>query len=72
MSEGMHTNEGYPVDLLPLYPSGKNSTFFTACCETAITRSECCCPRCGREVIGHDIENEHERYLYRWRMTYRG
>ena len=68
----VYINPNYKAGILPLYPSGTNSTFFTECCEVAICDSEKCCPLCGREVIGSEIENEHERHLYRWKMAYRG
>uniref|UniRef100_A0A6M3LGK6 Uncharacterized protein n=1 Tax=viral metagenome TaxID=1070528 RepID=A0A6M3LGK6_9ZZZZ len=66
----MHINP--KAGILPLYPNGTNSTFFTECCEVAICDDQPCCPLCGREVIGSDIENQHERHLFRWRLAYRG
>ena len=49
-----------------LEPSGTNSTHFTMCCGCAIVASERCCPSCGEEVVGADIENHHERGVFRW------
>jgi len=60
------------VEILPLYPTGTNSTFFTECCKAAICDDQPCCPVCGREVIGSEIESKHVRHLYRWRSAYRG
>jgi hypothetical protein len=68
----VHINPNHKSGILPLYPSGTNSTFFTECCGVAICDDEKRCPLCRREVIGSEIENEHERHLYRWKMAYRG
>ena len=57
--------------LLPLYPQGTNSTFFTACCEVAICNDQPNCPRCQQKVIGWDAGTEHERGLIRWRHAYK-
>ena len=54
-----------------IYPQGTNSTMFTSCCDTAICNDEKCCPRCGKEVIGADVESAHERGLVRWRFATR-
>ena len=67
-----YINPGHPAGILPLYPSGTNSTFFTECCEVAISDDQRCCPNCDREVIGSEIENEHLRHLYRWKIAYQG
>ena len=66
-----YINPGIKVDIIPLYPSGTNSTMFTECCGVAICDDEKCCPLCGREVVGSDIENVHERHVYRWKLAYR-
>jgi hypothetical protein len=62
----MHYNEGYLVNILPLYPHGTNGTLFTDCCHFAITDSELCCPGCDRKVVGADVETNHERGKIRW------
>lgn len=67
----MHYNDGYPSDIAPLTPRGTNSTMFTGCCFVAICDNEKCCPRCGREVIGANAENDNERRLIRWRNATR-
>ncbi len=67
----MYVNEDYPVGILPLYPSGTNSTMFTECCSVAICDDQSCCPVCKRKVIGHDASTSHERGLIRWRYAYR-
>lgn len=66
----MHINPGYVVGLLPLYPSGTNSTFFTECCHVAICDDEPCCPQCKRKVIGHDAKTQYERHMLRWYHAY--
>ena len=62
----MHYNEGYPSDIISLTPQGTNSTMFTACCSVAICDDEGHCPGCGREVVGHNAETNHERGRIRW------
>lgn len=54
----IYINPGYQAGILPLYPFGTNSTFFTKCCEVAICDDQKYCSLCGREVIGSEIENE--------------
>ena len=63
----MYINPEYTARIKPLYPQGTNSTMFTECCDTAICESESCCPVCGRKVIGHDADSNHERGIIRWR-----
>lgn len=65
-----HINEGFTVGLLPIYPQGTNSTFFTECCTTVICDDEARCPSCNRLVIGHDAESNHERHKVRWQLAY--
>jgi len=60
------------MGLLPLYPSGTNSTHFTECCHTAICDDQRYCPRCGHKVIGWDAKSDHERGVVRWKYAYRG
>lgn len=60
----MYVNPEIRPGVLPLWPSGTNSTMFTECCETAIYDEECC-PNCKREIIGCD-ENPEERVRIRW------
>ncbi len=67
----MHVNEGYDVGIIPLTPQGTNSTLFTECCDTAICDDQRKCPICGRLVIGHDAETDHERGKIRWRNATR-
>jgi len=66
----MHVNEGYIIGILPLYPSGTNSTMFTECCEVAICDDQPCCPVCRRKVVGHDAESSYQRGRIRWRYAY--
>ena len=68
----MYINPDIEAGIMPLYPSGTNSTMFTECCGVAICDDEKCCPSCGRKVVGSDIENVHDRHLYRWRLAYKG
>lgn len=67
----MHYNKGRPVDIIPLTPQGTNSTMFTACCEIAICDYERCCSKCGREVVGANELNNHERRKSRWQNATR-
>lgn len=67
----MHINEGYDVEIIPLMPQGTNSTLFTECCGVAICNDQRKCPRCERQVIGHNTDNEHERGIIRWRNATR-
>ena len=68
----MYVNPECKVGFMPLYPQGTNSTIFTECCHTAICSDERCCPSCGREAMGSEIEDHHERGLYRWKIAYKG
>ena len=70
MEVEMYVNEGVIVGLLPLYPSGKNSTMFTECCEVAICDDEPNCPYCKRKVIGWDAGSNHKRCKIRWEHAY--
>ena len=63
----MYVNPGYDIDIIPLRPSGTNSTMFTVCCEVAICDYETKCPVCKRLVVGHDEPTDHRRGLARWR-----
>ena len=60
------------IGLMPLYPNGSNSTFFTQCCQVAICDDQGKCPGCGRLVIGHDAETDEKRNRIRWRSAYKG
>ena len=60
------TNEGYLIDIIPIWPSGTNSKLFTSCCSVAICDWELCCSICKRKVVGADAESEHERHETRW------
>jgi len=62
----MYINPDRIVGICQLQPTGTNSTFFTECCQTAITNTETVCPRCKRKVIGYDAKNESERERIRW------
>jgi hypothetical protein len=66
----MYINPGRIAGILPLYPSGTNSTFFTKCCEVAICDDQPFCPVCGRKVIGWDANSDHERSMIRWEHAY--
>ncbi len=63
----MYFNPGVIVGIISLQPQGTNSTMFTECCETAICDDQPNCPRCGREIVGHDAESNHERRMIRWK-----
>lgn len=54
------------ININPIFPHGTNSTMFTSCCDTAICDDESNCPGCGKEVIGHDADSNHERGRIRW------
>jgi len=41
--------------------SPTNSTFFTDCCDVAITDVEPLCPKCRNDVVGHDENSPHLR-----------
>ena len=68
----MHINIDYIPGIMPIFPSGTNSTMFTECCGTAICADEMCCPSCGRKIIGWDAENESDRRNIRWKNATRG
>ena len=68
----MYINPGRKVGFLPLYPQGTNSTLFTQCCRVAICEDQKCCPSCGCDAMGSEIENSHERGVYRWKLAYKG
>lgn len=74
MTEKMkvHQNEGYESKVMPLFPQGTNSTFFTSCCHVAITDGELVCPHCENKVIGWDEETDHKRHKVRWTYAYQG
>lgn len=67
----MYITKDKIAGLLPLYPSGTNSTFFTECCSTAICDDEPLCPSCRRKVVGWDAKTAHERSRIRWKHAYR-
>ena len=67
----MYINPDVKVGIHPLYSNESNNTMFTICCNTAICDDQACCPACGREVIGSEIENSVDRGRYRWNMVYR-
>ena len=62
----MYINPGYTAGVMPVHPSGTNSTIFTECCYTAICSDEKLCPKCKREVIGCNAKNDNERQRERW------
>ena len=66
----MYLNPDYIAGIMPIYPSGTNSTMFTQCCETAICNDQPNCPVCKRKVIGWDAETDHERGKIRWNYAY--
>jgi hypothetical protein len=68
---GLYYNPGVPVDIVPLRPSGTNSTMFTACCGVAICDDQAGCPGCGREVVGGDEPTNHLRGRARWQNATR-
>jgi len=61
---------GRVVGVLPLYPSGTNSTIFTECCQVAICDDQPRCPRCHNRVVGWDAESKRERGKIRWDHAY--
>lgn len=65
----MYINPGIQAGVMPLQPSGTNSTMFTECCEVAICSDQPFCPICKREVIGCGAESDHERGEIRWRYA---
>ncbi len=62
----MYYNEDYEIDIVPLTPSGTNSTMFTACCGVAICSDQAVCPLCRRKVVGADAKTPYERERIRW------
>ena len=62
----MYLNEGFLAGIIPLNPSGTNSTMFTECCGCAICDDEANCPVCKRKVVGWDEETKHGRRMVRW------
>ena len=62
----MYLNAEVVAGIVPLMPSGTNSTMFTECCETAICNDQRKCPSCGRNVVGYDADSDHERGSKRW------
>jgi len=67
----MYINEGFIAKIVPLTPSGTNSTLFTECCGAAICDDQAKCPRCNRNVVGYDADTNHERGKLRWRNATR-
>jgi len=65
----MYINEGYLAGVFLCSPT--NSTMFTECCDCAICDDEKCCPKCGREIVGHNAENSHKRHMVRWRYAFK-
>ena len=59
------------IGLLPLYPQGTNSTFFTQCCRVAICDDQPKCPVCKKKVVGWDAKSDNERNRIRWKHAYR-
>ena len=62
----MYLNPDITAEIMSIPPRGTNSTMFTNCCETAICDDERHCPRCGRNVIGHDADTNYQRGRIRW------
>ncbi len=67
----MYINPEYTTEIIPVHPTGTNSTMFTECCAVAICDWEVRCPVCKRLVIGHDAENDFDRGRARWRNATR-
>lgn len=67
----MHVNKDWEPGILPLYPSGTNSTMFTECCGVAICDDQPYCPVCKRKIIGWDAESRAETGMIRWKYAYR-
>ena len=65
----MYYNPEHLVGVLPLNPTGTNSTMFTECCQCAICDDEPNCPICKRKIRGWDAELRHERGMIRWRYA---
>lgn len=68
----MYINPEHLAGILPLHPTGTNSTFFTECCHAAICDDQQNCPSCGRKVVGWDAESSRERGRIRWNYAYIG
>ena len=71
VGETVHVNKNYVAGLLPLYPTGTNSAFFTECCQVAICDDQPNCPLCKRHVIGWNAESADRRGRIRWEHAYR-
>ncbi len=61
----MDLNPGIVANIIPIMPTGTNSTMFTECCEAAICHDQRDCPKCKRHVIGYD-RPVSERTQIRW------
>ena len=57
------------IGVLPLTPTGTNSTMFTECCRIAICDDQIKCPQCGELVIGGDADTPHETGIIRWKYA---
>lgn len=55
--EKIEESKDYPQGVY--YCSPTNSTFFTRCCDCAITDREERCPSCGLYVVGWDSGNKN-------------
>ena len=67
----MYINPEFTAGVMPLMPQGTNSTMFTECCGCAICDDQATCPRCKRDIIGHDASPGHERGRVRWKYATR-
>ena len=63
----MYINPDFTAGIIPIAPTGTNSTMFTECCEAAICDDERVCPVCKRNIVGYDAEGATERGKIRWR-----
>ena len=66
----MNTNKSV-MGVLPLYPSGTNSTIFTECCNVAICDDQENCPVCKNPVVGFDAKTRGQRNKIRWHRATR-
>lgn len=65
----MNYNEGYPSDIVALFPQGTNSTMFTNCCEVAICDDQSNCPRCCRPCTCRPAgDNPFGYTLFKWTL----
>jgi len=64
----MYINKDVTAGVHKLSPNGTNSTHFTECCDVAICSDESKCPKCKRNIIGYDM-NENERAKIRWKSA---